>query len=255
MLAEPLKQRLAEEKLTVGPFLMFDFWCGHLEMLKDVGFDFAMLCCEHGSADLTKIEEICRTARLLDLPLLIRPESAVYHLIRKYMDMGPGGIMIPWTDTIEQVEALRDGVFCPPKGRRGPGGPWFFSINGIDKAGLDEYERSLMTIVQIETREGIENVESLIAPDWVDAAAIGPYDLSLNLGKPGETSDPEEVRQIERVISACRKIGKPCGMPVGTPEQIRFWMDRGVFFFLYSSIMGMARNGAEGLIEPIAELR
>ncbi len=131
MLASALKKKLDGDDIVVGTFLTFNFWAGHLEIQKKLGMDFVALDLEHGSADLKTTEELCRTARLLDLPLIVRPEACLYHLLRKYADMGPSGFLLPWVDRAEQIQTLRDAVFCHPRGRRGPGGPAVFGASSL----------------------------------------------------------------------------------------------------------------------------
>src|SRR5512147_2950804 len=104
MLGEQLKARVRQRTLTLGPFLTNDFWPGYLEIFQKEEMDFAVIDCEHSSASLRDVEELCRTARLLDFPVLIRPESCIYHLVRKYLDMGPAGLMLPWMETAAQME-------------------------------------------------------------------------------------------------------------------------------------------------------
>jgi 4-hydroxy-2-oxoheptanedioate aldolase len=118
-----LKQKLARRELVVGTLMTLDFWPGYLEIYKSAGLDCVVLDMEHGSASPSVAEELCRIARLIDLPLILRPEASLYHLLRKYLDMGPAGFMIPRVEREEQVQILQEAAFCPPKGRRGPGGP------------------------------------------------------------------------------------------------------------------------------------
>src|SRR4029079_8910583 len=125
------------------------------------GMHYAVLDMEHGAATLPMAEELCRSARLLDFPLIIRPETSVYHVLRKYIDMGPAGLLLPWTERQEQMDAVRDAVFTPPRGRGGPGGPSIFHNRTLDRAGWDEVENALLLMPQIESPAGIENAASL----------------------------------------------------------------------------------------------
>src|SRR5690348_9532442 len=131
--------------------MTFDFWPGYLEIFKSEGMDYVVVDLEHGSATLSMVEALCRTARLIDLPLILRPESCVFHLLRKYVDMGAAGFLIPWMERQEQVEVLRDAIFLPPAGRRGPGGPSIFANRTLDRQGWDEIESSLFVALQIES--------------------------------------------------------------------------------------------------------
>ena len=254
MLASSLKARLCEKKLTIGIFMTFDFWPGYLEIFKAEGMHFAVLDMEHGSASLRTAEEFCRTARLLDFPLLIRPEASVYHLLRRYLDMGPSGFMIPWTESQEQVEVLRDASFLPPKGRRGPGGPSIQANRSLDRAGWDEIEENLFMMLQIETPAGVKNLPSLLAHDWVDATMLGPYDLSLNLNRCGQCDHPEVVAAIQEVHSRSTQLGKPCGMVVGTVDQAKFWIDRGFTFLITGEVSYYVRQQSRTMVQGFQKI-
>jgi 2-keto-3-deoxy-L-rhamnonate aldolase RhmA len=251
LLAKTLKSKVRNRELTLGVFLTFDFSAVFLEIFKAEGMDFVVLDMEHGSADLRTAEELCRTARLLDLPLLIRPEAALYHLIRRYMDMGAAGLMVPWLETQEQIEAIRQGVFIPPKGRRGPGGPAIFANNGLDRSAWDQIESSFFIMTQFESPIGINNLQSLISHDWIDSAMLGPYDLSLNLSRWGEMEHPEVIAAIDEVKKEAGAIGKNCGMVVGSVEQASFWINRGFSFFICSEISGIVRHRSKELVKEI----
>lgn len=248
MLANILKSKVRQEELTLGVFLMFDFWAGYLEIFKAEGMDFVVLDMEHSSASLSTAEDLCRTARLLDLPLLIRPEAALYHLIRRYMDMGPAGLMVPWIENQDQIEGIRQGTFLPPKGKRGPGGPSIFANRGLDRKAWDEIESSLFIMTQFESPIGIKNLTSLINHDWIDAAMLGPYDLSLNMSRWGQTDHPEVVGAIEEVRRQALSIEKNCGMVVGSIQQAKFWIERGFSFLICSEVSGMVRHHARDLV-------
>jgi 2-keto-3-deoxy-L-rhamnonate aldolase RhmA len=234
--------------------LTFDFWPGYLEIFKAEGMHYAILDMEHGSASLRTAEELCRTARLLGFTLIIRPEASLYHLLRKYLDMGPAGLLIPWTERQEQIDALLEAAFLPPKGRRGPGGPAIFANRSIDRAGWDEIEADLFLMTQIETPAGIANLASLVSQDWINATMLGPYDLSLNLGRWAQMDHPDVVAAIQETRSRSLQVGKPCGMVVNSLQQAKSWIDRGFNFFVCSEVTYMVRQQTRTLVSGIQEL-
>lgn len=253
MLASDLKVRVRNRQLTLGSMMTFNFWPGYLEIFKAAGMDFVMLDMEHGSCSLQQAEELCRSARLLGLPLVLRPEIAQYHIIRKYLDMGPAGLMMPWMETQTQVDRVRDALFVPPRGRRGPGGPAIFANRSLDRAGWEEIEGAFFVMFQIETAAGMANIASLAAPEWMDAIMPGPYDLSLNLGPCGELDHPEIVAALQRIRTEAERAGKPCGMVVGNAEQARAWIGRGIQFFIVSEPAMMVRTHVTSLVKSIRE--
>ena len=251
MLGSRLKEKLRAGEQTLGTWMTFDFWPGYLEIYKKAGLDCVILDLEHGSATLNTVEELCRTARLLDLPLIVRPEASLYHLLRRYVDMGPSGFIIPWVEREEQVRTLQEAIYCAPKGRRGPGGVSVFGVSGLSRADWEEVERNLCVLLQVETPAGIDSMKAIMARDWVDAVVLGPYDLSLNLGHCGEMSHPVVVDAITRVVEQAHEIGKPCGMPVGSLEDARFWRERGCTLFLYSEATAMVTQSIERFIKDM----
>ncbi len=251
MLASKLKEKLRNREMVVGPMMMFDYWPGYLEIYKSVGMDFVMVDFEHGAGDLRILEELCRTGRLLDLPILVRPAASLYHLLRRYADMGPAGFIMPWVEREEQVCTVQEAIFCPPRGRRGPGGPSVLGVSSLERSGWDEVEENFAVIFQIESPAGIEAMETLAAPNWVDAVMLGPYDLSLNLDHCGQMDHPEVVAAIGEVFQKAQRLGKPCGLPTGDMEMARFWKQRGCHFFVCSEATVMVRMRAGEMVREI----
>jgi 2-dehydro-3-deoxyglucarate aldolase/4-hydroxy-2-oxoheptanedioate aldolase len=251
VLASTLKQRLHDRQYTIGPFLSSVYWAGYLEIFQQTGMHYAVLDLEHGPCSLRDAEELCRTARLLGFPLLIRPEGCVFHLLRKYLDMGPAGFLIPWTETPEQIATLRDALFTPTRGRRGPGGPSIEHNRSLDRAGWDDVEDNLFVAIQIESPAGIERLTDLAGEPWIDAVMLGPYDLSLNLGLAGQLGHPDLVRAIDGVRDGAAAVGKPCGMVMGRPQQARFWRDRGFPLALIPDPAYLVRQHLLGFIGGI----
>lgn len=251
MLASEFKKNLSQGHRALGIMMTFDFWPGYLETFKNLGLDFVMIDCEHGAATMREVEELCRTARLAGLTAILRPEAADFPLIRKYADMGPAGFVIPWVESQEQLDIVRDAIFQPPRGRRGWGGPVIQAANGIDRAGIDEYEKSLMVIAQIETPVGIERCDKIAACEWVDALMMGPYDLSVNLGTVPDVNTDQQVAATKRVIQACRKVGKPAGTVSADPAIARSWFKEGMQFVLCGEVSFLVQSALKSTIQAI----
>lgn len=251
MLASTLKEKLRARREPVGLFMTFDFWPGYLEICLKRGIDFAILDMEHGQVDLSRAEEICRTARLLDLPLLIRPQSCSLDLIKRSLDLGAGGLVIPWVERREQLEILHDAAFCPPRGRHGMGGPGILAVEGTSSADWALIEENLFIVCQVETPLGLRFASEIAAQDWIDALMPGPYDLAHNMGLIDQYLQAEEhLRAIEQVRDAARAGGKWAGMVTGTGADARAWFDRGFDMIVIGALLthfvqGLERNLAD----------
>ena len=155
MLASLLKEKLRRGQRALGVMMTFDFWPGYLEICQREGVDFVVLDMEHGQVDRSRGEELCRTARLLDLPLVVRPPACAMQPVKQALDMGAGGLMVPWVETQEQLDTLRAAAFCPPRGRHGMGGPAIMAAGGTSAADWRRLEDSQFLMCQIETPLGL----------------------------------------------------------------------------------------------------
>jgi 2-keto-3-deoxy-L-rhamnonate aldolase RhmA len=228
--------------------MTFEFWPGYLEIGQRQGLDFVVVDLEHGGVELPRVEELCRTARLLDLPLLIRPQSCSADLIKRAIDIGGGGLMVPWMETQEQLDILHAAAFCPPRGRHGMGGPSLLSVPGVTSQDWARLEDNLFVMCQIETHRGLEFAPRVAAEEWVDALMVGPYDLAHNLGVVDQYLKAEvHLRAIDQVRDAAHAHRTWAGMVVGTGEQAREWFDRGFDLIILGAeithfTQGLARN-------------
>jgi len=240
MLAGKLKDKLRRREFAVGPLMTMDFWPGYVEVYKKAGVDFMILDLEHGGASWEVAADICRIGRLVDLPIIVRPETAVYYRIRKYLDMGAAGLMIPWVETAEQIQVVQDATFFAPKGRRGPGGPCIFGAPSLDRAGWEEVQDNICIFLQVETPAGIDAMTQIMAHDWIDAVILGGYDLALNSGRdPALRRHPDQVGAITKVIERAQALGKPCGFPAVSIDETMFWRSKGCSVILYSEAVSM----------------
>ena len=248
MLSSSIKEKLNQGREVLGVIMTFDFWPGYLEICQQQGVDFMVVDMEHGQVDLPRVEELCRTARLLDLPLLIRPQSCSADLIKRSIDLGAGGLMIPWMETQEQLDILFDAAFCPPRGRHGMGGPSILAVDGVTSRDWARIEDNLFIMCQIESPQGLDFAPCIAAQEWVDALMLGPYDLAHNMGLVDRYLEAEEhLCAIEQVRDAAHAHDKWAGMVVGTGEQARAWIDRGFEMILMGGVLahflqGLKRN-------------
>ena len=244
MLASTLKEKVARGQEVVGVMMGLSFWPGYLEICKKEGLDLVVVDLEHGALEAPRVEELCRTARLLDLPLLIRPQSCTADLVKGYLDLGAGGLMIPWVETQAQLDTLYNAIYSPPRGRHGMGGPGLLAVGGITAADWAKIEDNLFIMCQIETPLGIEFAPQVAACDWVDALMVGPYDLACTMGLTDQyLKSPEHLRAIAKVRDAAHAHLNCAGMVTGTGEETRAWFDRGFDLILIGDLTGHLAQG------------
>jgi 4-hydroxy-2-oxoheptanedioate aldolase len=217
-----LKAAINSEQITTGVLITDHLWPRLIEICKNAGLDYAIIDCEHGPHDDTVVAEACQIGRLLNFPVLIRPISCNYDQVRRAIDMGPCGIMLPSVDDLDDLASVRDAVLLPPRGRRRPGGwgnHWMSDFNY--PTWRDEFEADFVVLPQIETRKGLSNVKAIAADDIVTAIAVGPYDLSAELGCCWDPQDERLKTALSDIREAGRAAGKNMWMIGNGPELVK----------------------------------
>jgi len=247
------KRILAEGGVAVGT-MVADFRSPEVAaILAAAGFGFFIIDNEHSPYSLEADHEIVRHARRLGIDAYVRVPDAQYHLIARTLDIGAEGVMVPRVESPETVREVVDAVKYPPLGRRGYG---VRSIVTEHQAvsmpqAIEFLNANTMVIVQIESAEAVERVSELVAVPGVDVALIGPADLSVSLGLPGEFEHPKMVQAIQRVIDACDRAGVAAGAHMPNVDLLRFWRQRGMRCLVCSTdsafMLSAARDCANAL--------
>lgn len=195
----------------------------------------------------TDIENLVRTARLCGLHPIVRVNDLQYQLIARAMDMGVNSIMIPRIETAEQVEQAVSWAKYPPVGSRGAGG--YLTLFEPDKAKfLQDANDEGILIIQIESQKGIDNVDDILRVPHLDCVFVGPFDLSVDLGIPGQMEHPLLIEAIEHIIAKSREKLIPVGIHMGDMKQLKYWSERGISLLsLASDISALHVKAKENL--------
>jgi 2-keto-3-deoxy-L-rhamnonate aldolase RhmA len=179
-------------------------------------------------------------ALLCDICPLVRPTDGTYGYVARGMDTGALGVIVPRVDSAEQAAAIVSYVKYPPVGRRGAGGDGrngYLKISPREAAETSNAES--LVVLQIESREAVDNVDAIAATEGVDVLLIGPQDLSVSLGFHGDFSHPAFLEAAHEVVNACKKHGKASGMVEREPAAFRRWHDMGMRFLVCDSDSNM----------------
>lgn len=199
------------------------------ELSAEAGYDFCWLDGEHGTFDRETAMLHMMALRGTDCASIFRVAACDHTEIKKIIDFAPAGIIIPMimdeNDADYAVKACRYPLFgnrgCGP--RRG---------HAYGTMPIDEYyenaKREPLVILQIEHIEAYRNLDKILAVPGVDAVLIGPYDLTLSMGKPGQWDDPEVGETIDTICAKTLAAGKLLGAYAEC--QFDRWRKRGVQF-------------------------
>ena len=211
-----LKEKLNEKEYLLGAFVAS---CApqNVEILAMNGLDFAILDMEHSPLGLETMVDMIRAAECYNMIAFPRVYTIETKLMRRVLDVGAHGIMMPMVNTPEEARYIIDAVKFPPLGVRGMNsgrGPRWGAYPDYIKEAND----ALFTIFQIETKEAIENLDEIAAIEGSDVLFIGTGDLSLDMGHPGDLKNPEVMAAIDKVLEACAKYNKIPGIVTSSPE-------------------------------------
>lgn len=222
------------------------------EILACAGYDWIAIDCEHSSITTADMSEVMRAIGGHALPLVRVQQNAPLD-IRRALDMGAGGVIVPMVSSGEDARAAVRAVKYPPVGVRGFG---YCRANEWGER-FDEYakkaNKETIVIAMIETKEGVEHAEEIIGTDGIDGVFIGPYDLSGSLGVTGQTGHPAVKEACDRVAAVCKKLGKAAGLHIVRPdkEQIDSALARGFTFIALGADIVFLAEGASGALEHI----
>src|SRR5262249_35894282 len=196
------------------------------EILADLGFDWLFVDGEHGPLETRELLAILQAVGDR-VACLVRVPGAEESPIKKALDLGAEGIIVPQVNTVEQAASVVRFARYAPAGSRGVG------LSRAHRYGLrfQEYleaaNQRVAVIVQAEHARAVENIESIVKVEGLDAVLLGPYDLAASLGKMGRIDDPAVTDAIEHVTRTCQAAGVPLGY-FGVPAQaIRPYMESG----------------------------
>jgi 2-keto-3-deoxy-L-rhamnonate aldolase RhmA len=171
------------------------------------------------------------------------------------LDMGAHGVMFPHIDTAEDARAAAAAMRYPPLGVRGVA----FSNRACEygsnfRSYLEESVRALLTIVQIETREAVENVDVIAGTPGVDVLFIGPSDLSHSYGVLGQFEHPDFMQAIDRTVAAAKRYRKSLGILLPKPADFAHYHDLGFRFIASGSDAVLLNNTARALVKSLREI-
>lgn len=214
-----LKKKLISGGLTVGSWITIESE-EIAEIMSRMGFDWLTVDMEHSAIDLAAAQRLVRTIDLNGCCPLVRVGENDENLIKRVMDMGAHGVIVPMVKTADDARRAVESVKYPPEGKRGVG------LSRAQGYGLSftEYQRWLakesVVVAIIEHIDALENLDEILSVDGIDATMIGPYDLSGSMGYPGQLERREVQEGIKRYLKACQKSGKPAGFHVVEPNKV-----------------------------------
>jgi 2-keto-3-deoxy-L-rhamnonate aldolase RhmA len=204
-----LMERVRNGEVVVGGLATDHLWPDLVEISARSGLDYLIVDLEHGPHGPESVGEACATGRRIGFPVLIRPRANDYMTLRHALDLGCCGFLLAAVGEAAELDVVRDALFMPPRGHRRPGGlgnRWVENFGG--PAWRESVEDNFMVLPQIETQTGMRNAAAIARHEMTTCLAVGPYDLSFELGVGGEMQSPvlrEALESLQRTAAAAEK--------------------------------------------------
>jgi len=246
----------AAGQVPVGHMVLEFGTRGIAKLLDAAGVDFAIIDTEHSAFSTADLADLMAWFKATPIAPFVRIPQVDYHFIARTLDLGALGIMIPNVKTGAETRAIVDAAKYLPLGKRGCiFGNAQNDFKGVKPAEFMPYANENTTIIcQIESVEGLENLEAIASTPGVDVLWIGHFDLTNSQGIPGQFQHPQFLDAMKLVVDTCRKYGLGAGIQPGSLVQAQEWMAMGFDvisysgdFFVYAEAMTKAVAGVREL--------
>ena len=223
-------------------------------ILAAAGFAWTYLDSEHGGFDLETLQDLIRAANDSGLCPIVRVADLQYALVARALDCGAQGVLFPRVESPELLATAIRWTRFPPEGVRGFGlQPTHLGYEVIAMPEIIAHmNANIMVVLQIETKTALERIDELLSVPNIDAVMIGPADLSVSLGVPGQFEHPKLVEAIEKISDACNRHGIAPGLHMRSLKLVQYWRDHGLRFLSCNSEIGFMLEKAT---ETVAALK
>lgn len=251
-----LKTKLKEGEITIGSWITL----AHpsiAEIMAKAGFDWLAVDMEHSVITIREAEDLIRVIDLCGVVPLVRLSSNDSVQIKRVMDAGAHGVIVPVVNSVVQAEHAISAVQYPPQGQRGVGLARAQGYGASFGNYLDWVNKESVVIIQVEHVEAVNNLEAILAVEGVDGFIVGPYDLSGSLGVPGQFDHPLMKEAMQRIKTVGAASGKVAGIHViePNPEELKERITEGYRFVAYSLDIRMLDCACREGLNSIRSLR
>ena len=188
--------------------------------------DWLIIDTEHAPNDLRTTLVQLQATEAYGPEIVVRPQEGNRALVKRLLDIGAQTLLVPMVDTAEEAAEVVAWTRYPPNGLRGVA-----SARAARWGRVDDYfgtaDDQVCVIAQIESREGMNNLDAICAVDGVDALFVGPSDLAADMGYVGNSSHPEVQEAVLTTLRQISANGKPAGVYAATPETAERYAEAG----------------------------
>lgn len=218
------------------------------------GFDYVFIDMEHGAFNLETVQDMIKASVDSGITPIVRVCELLYSLCARLLDAGAQGIILPRVEDPALLKEALSWLRFPPAGKRGYGvNPTMIGYEGRNFQEIIEHQnRNTLSVVQFETTRAVEHADELLSVPGLDIVMVGPADLSISLGVPGQFEHPSLISTVDRIIEKCRQHNVVPGIQVRGVAMARFWAERGMRFVGAGAEHGLLLEKSK---EAVSQLR
>lgn len=241
------RQRVRAQEVLLGTFLQLGSPVA-TEIAAQAGFDWLLVDLEHGAGSEATLLAHLQAMSASPVGAFVRVERGERLRIGRALDAGATGVVVPRIVSAEQAAEVARFLWYPPQGVRGVAlGTRSAGFGRVPVGDVSTLNQNVVGVLQIETRESVEVVEAIAAIDGVDVLFIGPSDLSVALGVPGQLDHPRFRDALERIRAAARAHGKALGTLLRNAQEVEAAVRDGITFIGISSEASILANAMRGV--------
>jgi 2-keto-3-deoxy-L-rhamnonate aldolase RhmA/quercetin dioxygenase-like cupin family protein len=247
---QKLRRKLAADEPVYGLWVTLES-ASITEMAVALGLDWVVIDAEHGHLDWRDILEHLRAAVRSDTVALVRVTELNIGQIKRALDIGADGIVIPWIETAEQLRQAVAFAHYPPDGLRGMGGERATCWGKCLAENAAQADEHVLVVPIIETVRAGKNIEELCRVEGVELFQFGPADYSATAGYKGQWEGPGVAEQLLALKETIRRHGKHCGVLATSNDNLAQRREQGFRFLGVGMDAGLLLRSLTGALETL----
>jgi 2-keto-3-deoxy-L-rhamnonate aldolase RhmA len=251
-----LKKRVAAGENALGTMIVEFENPNIVRILHTCGFDYLIIDCEHGGFSYTTVSNMIAAAKGLDIDVIVRIPTIARECILKFMDMGADGLLIPMVSSAEDIRKVIEYSKYKPLGNRGVSVTRAHSGYHIEnmKDYMQQANDETMILAQIETVQGLDNLDEILDQAGLDGVIIGPNDLSQDMNIVNQYTHPLMEAAIQKTIENARLKGRCSGIISSNIELLQHASSQGMQVLSWNSEVGMMMKGSRIGLDVLSDL-
>ncbi|MDI1344459.1 MAG: aldolase/citrate lyase family protein [Pseudolabrys sp.] len=240
------KAGLKAKKLQIG---LWQSLCSNIasEITSDSGFDWILLDTEHSPNEIPDLLSQLQAMELGTATPIIRPAWNDAVLAKRCLDIGAQTLLFPYVQSVAEAKAAVASTRYPPQGIRGVSVAARASRYGRVPGYLGKANDEICVLVQVETRQSLDQIEAIAKVEGIDGVFIGPSDLAASLGHLGNPQHADVQAAMKNAVERLTAVGMPAGILTGNEEEARRYIDWGYLFVAVGSDVGLLAKAADTL--------